>query len=400
MSEIVRETQVRSNRLPLIFIGFALLILIAIFINVRFGHRGQDDKHIEQGINALNARKFEEAEREWREALKESPQRPEPYLLLSEFYVTSGHPEEALSLLQGLEKIAPSTKQLYRRLAESYSLTGQTVPALEAAKKAIEQDPSDSAAHALLGIQLGNQMDARGSVSELSKAALLSPQDDKIALSLAQAQLDAGDFAGAEATARKVIARNDRYATAYYLLGWSFSRRDPSPDTLIQAITAFRKATELDPKRADAFAELGRLSSLKGDALEAQKALKKAWDLGLHDGTTAFNLASAYRKTGDAKNATLMSQEFKRISDYTTRTEALQKTLRVSPENIEAALQLAELDIEAEKYEDALPLLQKILQFQRQNLRALRAAEKLYTRIGDTKNATFYRERIRSFAKP
>ena len=67
-------------------------------------------------------------------------------------------------------------------------------------------EPDCPRAHALLGIHFGEQQDNRGALAELSKAHALAPADGRIALSLAQAELDASDLAGAEAIARQVIA--------------------------------------------------------------------------------------------------------------------------------------------------------------------------------------------------
>lgn len=376
-----------------------LLVPLALWVNLRRLESGEARSHIARGVERLSAHKLDEAEKEWLTALRLDPSQVEPYRLLTEYYITVGHPERSLPLLERLQQIAPGTPNLYSRLAEAYALTGNEQKSLAAAKTAVEKEPANPNAHALLGIHLANRADTRGAIVELDKAVLLAPTNAKIATTLAQAQLDAGDFASAESTVRKVLVRSPNYVTAWYVLGWSYSRRAPTRDNAREAIHAFEELLKLDPKRGDGYAELGRLCLMQGNAQGAEKALLVARQLLPNEPDVTFNLSAAYRKMGETKQAEQFAAEFKQQSDYATRFEALKKTLSVSPNNVEAALQMAELQIGARRYSEAQPLMQAILQRLPEDPRALAAAVNLYKGVGEMKAVKFYEQRLRSLKR-
>lgn len=350
---------------------------------------------MQNGIAALSAGRPDKAEAEWRQAIQADPRLPEPYRLLAEFYVQSGHPEKAVPLLERLKQIAPTTPGLYSKLAETYTLTNQSDKAMEAAKLATEKEPDNSTGHVLLGIQKANRKDTRGAVEALSRASLLAPDDPKIVTTLGQTQLDAGDFEGAERSARQAIAKKADFATAYFVLGWSYSRRTPTPDNLKEAIGAFTRFVELAPDRADGFAELGRLYLLAKQPKQAIAALETARKSGLDDAQLAFDLSRAYREAGNAAEADKLQAEFKRISDYSIRYDALMKRITTNPANIEAALELIELQTGAKRWADAEALIGRLLTARPSDPRVLRAAIATYEGLGQKEAAQVLRNRLK-----
>ena len=390
-----KQKQTRKN-ISLRYIVVLLLVLtpFVVISDIRFLRRASVRRHIESGILDMHAHNLGGAEREWRTALKTDPTQPGPYRLLASLYMHTGYPGSAIPLLARLHQIDPKTHHTLARLAEAYALTNQGAKSLATARQAVVAEPESARAHAILGIDLGNVQDEAGAISELSKAAALAPNNDKIAISLAQAQLDAADLVGAQHTAQSVIAHNPKYATAYYVLGWSYSRRTPTPNNVHQASLAFEKAVKLDPSRLDALAELGRLRVQTGDHRDAIVLLQRAWKQGMQTEEVAYNLAEAYRQAGDTAQANTMRAQFKRISDYDSRYAALRKALAVAPDKGPIALQLAELDMQARHYQQALPLVQGALQARSDNLQALQYAVKIYTSLGDIQAAAFYRSRI------
>ncbi len=377
-------------------VALALLIL-AVWVNLRVRSGAGVMSHLQAGIQSLHAGQTERAEQEWRTALTLDPRRPEPYHLLGELYVETDRPAQAIPLLKRLYDLAPHSEHVLCYLAEAYALDNQSSQALDTARLAVMKEPGCPRAHAMLGMLLGDQLDHVGAVTELSKATALAPGDDKIALSLAEAQLDAADLNGAEQTAQKVIAHAPNYARAYYVLGWSRARRTPTPDTLRGATQAFEKLVQLDPSRTDAYAEIGRLRSLAGDNRGAVTALETAWKSGQHSEEVAFNLANAYRKVGEAGKADQMTATFKMLSDYQTKYEALRKTLAVSPHNLNAMQQMADLEIHSGNYMAAAPLLQELLRERPQDKQALLAAEQLYLGLGEKQRAAAMQQRIAAF---
>lgn len=266
-------------------------------------------KPIDAGIRAVAQQRPLEAEKAWLQALVQDPSRPEAYQLLSHLYLRIGQADRAIPLLVHLYKISPNSSHTLCTLAEAYALTGQEEKWLHTAQQAVKVEPDCPRAHALLGIAYSNIYDHKAAISELSRAALLAPNDPKIVTSLAQAQLDAADLEGAAHTALNVIAHHPSYPTAYYVLGWDFSRRPPTPINVQTALQAFQKLLQLDPSHTDVLEEMGRLYLLTGSNQKARKYLESAWKKGDHSQEVAYNLAQpiAHWGTPNALQSYLLS---------------------------------------------------------------------------------------------
>lgn len=381
-------------RLAILLALLATLVAVAVPLNARFAASSQIRRHIQDGIRLYQSGDTDKAISEWRTALREDPTRPEPYRLLSEALIGKGMPQEAVPLLEHLQKIAPKMEHIYCQLAEAHALTATGTIAMDSAKAAVEKEPECSRAHALYGIQLGNRAEHAKAVSELSRATLLDPDNEKIALSLAQAQLNAADLEGVEKTVQPIISRNPGLARGHYLLGWSYSRRTPTPANLEKAITAFRRAFELNTEMTDIPAELGRLGILAGDYKGAVVHLEQAWKDTPHTPDVAFNLAKAYRSLGDSAKAARMSAEFKRLSDLETRSNALQKRLAINPNDVESAIELADLETSKQNWEDAASLIQALLKVRPDDPRLLKSALRLNQGIGDSEGVKYFSERL------
>ncbi len=374
--------------------GLLILLLAAIRLEAGYLANRRYFKTINNGITALHQQRLADAEHAWLQALIQNPLRPEAYQLLSHLYLQTGHPEQAIPLLSHLYALAPTTPHVLCYLAEAYALTGQEAKLLETARKAVKVEPDCPRAHALLGIAYGNQQDHKEAISELSRAAALAPNDVKIATSLAQAQLDDADLDGAANTIRGVITRNPNYPTAYYVLGWDYARRDPTPSNLQTAIQAFEKLQQLDPSRTDAREELGRLYLLSGNNQKAIAVLHKAWLQGDRSAECAYNLATAYRNIGDRLKASAMLQQYQRISSLTARYNTLLKRAVARPNDIATAIALAQAEVEIGNHEGAVKIMNSVLQTAPTNPIALKAAVEIYKSAGALATAHFYQERL------
>jgi predicted Zn-dependent protease len=390
------------RRQSLLILVSALLLSLALaagFLNWHYLRDRPVQEHLARGVASLEAGKPKEAEQEWRAALRLDPTRAATYDLLAGLYIDARHPDLAIPLLERLQQLAPRTNHVLCRLAQAYAETNQEQKALATGRQAVILEPGCPRAHALLGVVLGNEMETRESIAELSKAAALAPTDDKIAMSLAQALLDGNDLTGAERLARQVIARDPQYPTAYYTLGRSYSRRTPTPENLKEGIAAFEKATQLQPAWGDAFAELGRLRLLAGDNAGAITALEYLWKRGVRTQEVAFNLATAYRKSGDAARTARMTAEFKRLSDLSTKHEALRKRLALEPNNLDVGLQYAEVEIQAGNYQNAEELLSILLRARPRDPGTLKAAIHLCDIQGQKQQAQLFRQRLAALSQ-
>ncbi len=375
-----------------------VLGVVAALVNLGFASRSTVRLHIQRGIDAYQGGQQVVAISEWREAMRQDPTHPLPYRLLSETLLANGEAKEAIPLLLQLVKIAPNTPHLYCRTAEAIALSATSDAALEAAKTAVAKEPDCGKAHALYGMAMSDRANHAVGVSELSRAVVLSPGDTPIALSLAQAQLSAADLEGVDQTILTILAREPNNAKAHYLLGWTYSRKTPTPENLTKATSAFETAYRLNPELTDIPAELGRLQVQSGRYQAALPYLERAWNLEPH-ADIAFNLAKAYQGLGNAAKAADMSAAFKKLSDLDTRTRALQKRLAVNTTDVEAAIELSECHIQAKNWEEASPLLRELLRIRPDDTRVLKAALLLFQGTGNTSAENTIQLRLAQQAK-
>ncbi len=381
-------------KMRLAVIVFLPLLAAAVWLNVQNMRKRAVQQQVNAGMAALQQKQPLLALKEWKKALVTDPAQPEPYLLLASLYIHIGQPQQAIPLLKHLYQIAPTTHHVLCRLAEAYALTNQSSLMLKTAQQAVKVEPACPRAHTMLGIALGNVQDHTGAISELTRAAALAPGDPYIATTLAQAQLDTADLKGSEQTLQQVLAVQPNYATAWYVLGWAYARSTPTPQNVQAAIHAFQKLQALDSSRTDALAELGRLQMQQGNAAAAASLLQTAWNRGMQSQEVAFDLASAYRRTGKTAQAAAMDKQFQRISQFNTEYQSLQKQLITHPHNVSIALELAQLEIGAKDYAAAQPLMNVILQQDAENPTALQCAIRLYQAVGEKQIAQAYQQRL------
>lgn len=381
-------------RKRLLFIALAFALVVALILNMRYYRDREPRLHIQRGIQALENHRPNDAEQEFRTALQMRPDMPDSYRLLTRLYMDSQQPKRAIPLFERLRTLAPETEHLSCGIAEAYALAGDDKKVMDAARQAVLVEPNCAQAHTLLGLAYGNQLETKKAIEELSKAKELAPENNKIAISLAQAYLDSSDLTHAEQIARSVIARDPNYPTAYYTLGRSYSARTPTPENLKEGITAFEKAIQLKPEWGDAFSELGRLRLQAGDVKGAISALEYLWKRGVKTEESTFSLANAYRKAGKPERAAEVTQEFKRLSDFYAKYDALRKRLALHPLDTNIALEVAECEVELKNWSDAQLLLEGILKERPNDVRALKAIIKLYAGMGNKGLAEAYRARL------
>lgn len=94
--------------------------------------------HFNEGNKSLRQEKWEEAEKNYKKALRHNEEFQETYINLSTTYFRAKKFDEALKTLRELEKINASNPLLHYNLACYYSLTNQPDASLVAIKSAVE----------------------------------------------------------------------------------------------------------------------------------------------------------------------------------------------------------------------------------------------------------------------
>jgi cytochrome c-type biogenesis protein CcmH/NrfG len=199
-------------------------------------------------------------------------------------------------------------------------------------KEAVASNPDDAKSWFNLGMALYRcSDDLSGAIEALEKAQRLSPdrdlrpfigeayarakqfdiafdliqrslEDDQTVrafLALAQAHLYAGADAASALAARKALALDSNCANAYFMLGEATQRSSRQ-----EAIHAYKMAVELNPRRSEFQQALGRELAGTDDGLaDAISALRKATDLDPSDAWSHAFLANALGRIGDQRGA-------------------------------------------------------------------------------------------------
>ncbi len=209
--------------------------------------------------------------------------------------------EQAAQLFTQAIQADPKDYAAHFHLALVYSLTGKDADAIPEYQKTLELQPGLYQAELNLGILLVREKRAKEAVGMLDAAVRTKPQEFRAQWHLAEALLASGDAAGAEAH--------------------------------------YRAAAELDPKSAPAELGLGRAQAGQNRLAEAAGHFRKAAELDGNFNGALLELAGLYEQNHQPEEAIALYQKF--------------------PGNVEAERRLGGLLMEAKRYGEAIPYLEK-----------------------------------------
>jgi tetratricopeptide (TPR) repeat protein len=209
--------------------------------------------------------------------------------------------QQAAQLFLQAIQADPKDYAAHFNLALSYSLLGKDGDAIPEYQKTLELKPGLYQAELNLGILLLREKRVQEAAPHLTAAVQAKPKEFRPQWYLAEALLASSDAAGAETHYEAAAEIDPRSAAAQLGLG----RAQAKQQRLAQAAEHFRKAAELDPAFADALLEL----------------------------------AGLYEQNHQPADAIAIYQKF--------------------PDNVAAQERLGELLIEANRFADAIPYLEK-----------------------------------------
>jgi tetratricopeptide (TPR) repeat protein len=301
--------------------------------------------------------------------------------LLAEAYAGAGRDEDAIRWLQ---QAAPNDPQLYATLADFYERSHRWKDAADAYSKVMDLAPRNvdlKIRYASALLNAGGRANA-GRARDVLKDVLAAHTDDARTLYLlSQADRRMGDFAAAEADARKIIAVNNTSPWGYYALAEALEQRrqyaavvdalDPAVaqirsrggDTTTglslllphlgfayqqlgqqdKALAAFEEAHQLQPKD----------EAITGYLIEAQLAAKRYQQ--------AAELARQARADSpdDMRLTRLEAQALQKSGKTADAASLMQQLIEKHADKPEAYVSAAQFDVSADRASDALTLLQQ-----------------------------------------
>jgi predicted Zn-dependent protease len=185
-----------------------------------------------------------------------------------------GRIDEAVALVRTRLKNSLEDVDQYLFISDLYLQAGRPPAAVEAARKALELVP-----------------DGR---DDMTAAALIT---------LSSAQERAGDTKGAEASLRRVLAKDPNNATALNNLGYFLLERN---ERLSEALEMIQRAVRSNPDNTNLLDSLGWAYFKLGKLDEAERNLKEAARRDNHSATIQEHLGDLYERRGQhemARNA-------------------------------------------------------------------------------------------------
>jgi predicted Zn-dependent protease len=227
---------------------------------------------------------------------------------LAEIYRRTGHPDWALIENERERKVAGrANSEVSRRYLEAIGNQQRAAEALEH----LEKLPEGFELHELLGFAYRAQHRDTESAQEFHRALEPQPANFRLKKEWAVSLWLSGDCQAAERAIKPLLGRNPNSTQLSHVMGDCLVK-DNEPQA---ALPLLRTVLKRDPAFVPAEASLGRAYMHLGRYADAIPHLKKA--LVLNDRLTLYQLAQAYKKTGDNTEADRYLREFNRYRNST-----------------------------------------------------------------------------------
>ena len=358
------------------FLACTLCACCALLVGCTRNPKKREAVFLETGRKHVQARDFNRALIDFRNAAQAMPKDAEPHYQLGLAYLASGNAQAGARELMQAIKLDPSHVAAQLKLAEM--MVGN--PDIDVVKKGREKieevlatSPNNPDALRTLAVTDLRLEDSNDAVQHLEQALAAAPQDLKTSLTLAMVKLRANDVAGAEQVLLKGAADAPKSVDHVMALGRFYQLiRKPS-----EAERQFRHALELDPASGPALAALGSLLYANGKLNEAEQLFERASrlpDKQFHPLHAIFLLQTGkgdaairefdqqYQADRNDRGArTRLLAAYLKLGRSADAEKVLNDALKANPKDSEALLQRGELRLKAGKLEEAQTDLTEVL---------------------------------------
>ena len=301
--------------------------------------------------------------------VKEEPGWRDGAVLLSEAYAAADRGDEAITWL---EEATLADPELYATLADFYVRAGRWADAIGAYDRALAASPRA----ADLRVRYARALLAAGGTSDLARArdvlreaVVLRPADELMLYLLSQAERRSGDLESAETTARRLIGLNATSARAQASLAEVLEegrRYDEVVEALEPVVARFRR-------QDDSSLAMGLLLPHLGFAYQQTGRPQQA--------VATFEAALAL-SPGDVSLTAYLVQAHVALGDYERALELAQQARREDPSNLGLARLEASALSASGRDDEAIGVLDRLLQTQGDNPEAHVALARAYDDAG------------------
>ena len=274
------------------------------------------NEHRNLAVAFFSGKMYEEASREYQEALKIDPEQSEMrfYLGLSLFH--QGLVEKALQEYRRALKSDESNPKILNNMGIALEKLGKLDDAITCYQQAVEKDPEYAKAYANLGYayyKRGGKDDRQAATECFLRAIELDAELSIAHYYLGMIYLRRGQYSDAVQKFEKASELDPKNPGVRLRLGGAYRARRMYQ----QAIEAYQEAIRLSPESETSYKELGELYYATGAHPEAVECFKKALELNERQSDVRFKLGNIYLK----QNMTELA------------IEQWEKALELDPEN-------------------------------------------------------------------
>lgn len=242
------------------------------------------------GVGKFLDGKYEEAQQEFKDALRYDPSLPLAYCYLGIISLELGDVDVGMQWCeQGLE-IDPDNGYLHYCLGAAFERKGMPYAAIEQYQIYLKDHPRDAECLFSLGCaydQAGQYQDA---LNYYRQTLQNDPSHYKASYNLALVLGEQGNTSDAIDYLKKTVETNPTYWKGWIKLGLFYSYEKQWKE----AIAAYEKATEMRPEVSDSHYNLGLCYLTANKSKKATKHFKEAIRLNPEDADSAFYLAVSY----------------------------------------------------------------------------------------------------------
>jgi len=299
--------------------------------------------HLRRGQAYQAQRQQDEAVRDYLEAARQQPGAADPLLKLAELYDGRGDTAQAAEWYGRASEVDGQNPTLLYRLALARYRAGQPATALDALRRALVLEPGFDEAHYLLGLALRDTQDVAGAMAALERAIQANPSLTAAREELADVYRAQGRFAD-EMAQLTALASGDARGVRDVAIGLAEARQGQF-DIALTTLTTARARYPADSQVALA---LGRVHLMRAEATTDAARRKSAAQDALALLEDALG-GSARRSEGLA----LYGRALHLTGDLTGAERILRGAVATTPFDREAFLYLADAAEALGQYDEA-----------------------------------------------
>ena len=381
-----------------------LLIALMLALSGCGGKEERKAEHMAKGKAYLEQADYEKARIEFKNVLQIDPKNADAYYMSGLLEEKQQQWQRAFGNYMKALELNPQHLEAKAKVGKFYLLSGDTVKAEKMITEILAKKPGDPAAHTLKAALMARKGDMAGAIQEASQVIAADPtQTDAVSL-IAALYSKQGDNAKAQDALENGIKANPKNVSLRMDLVSNFLKQNElakAEQQMVEIITldpkkleyrinlatfyarsnqldkaekTLRELIQVDPKNEEGYLLLTEFLATKKSAEQAEKellaniqAMPKAYKL-------RFGLAKLYQATN---NPDKMRQTYQEIID-------LDKT---GPEGLKARNELASLDIQTGKPEEAGKLVAEVLKENPKDNQALLFRGQMSLAKGDANSA-------------